>query len=73
MISASTVIPSPSATTARASSRAHLRERLANEASVAAVRSSPLAPFASSSTQSFVDGSPSTEIALKDVSTAGRR
>ena len=50
-----------------------LRMHSANSASLAGVRSMALAPFASKITVSFVEHSPSTEIALKLVSTAGRR
>ena len=72
-ISASTVAPSPSATIFRASSAQTLRRQSENSSSEAGVRSILLAPFASSRTESFVEHSPSTEIALKLASTAGRR
>ena len=72
-ISASTVAPSPSTTICFASSPHTVRRQSAKSSSVAGVRSTPLAPFASSRTVSFVEHSPSTEIALKLASTAGRR
>ena len=72
-ISASTVAPSPSTTICRASSPQTFRTASASSSSLAGVRSTPLAPFASRITASFVEHSPSTEIALKLASTAGRR
>ena len=41
--------------------------------SVAGVRSMPAAPFASRTTASFVEHSPSTEIELNDASTGASR
>ena len=49
------------------------RARRRTRASVAAVRSTPLSPFASRMTASFVEHSPSTEILLKLWSTARLR
>ena len=72
-ISATTVAPSPSATICLASSPQTVRRQSANCSSEAGVRVILLAPFASNTTVSLVEHSPSTEIALKLVSTAGRR
>ena len=58
-------MPSPSATISRASAVQTSRSAAANCSSRAGLRSTPLAPFASSTTASFVEHSPSTEIRLK--------
>ena len=71
--SAITVAPSPSATICCDRSAQTRRSASANASSLAGVRSTLLAPFASSTTASFVEHSPSTEIELNDASTAGRR
>ena len=73
LISASSVAPSPSATTCEESSRHRERSASAKASSVAGVRSRFEAPEASRTTASFVEHSPSTEIELKLASTAGRR
>ena len=58
-------MPSPSATISRASAAQTSPSAAANCSSRAGVRSTPLAPFASRTTASFVEHSPSTEIRLK--------
>ena len=72
-ISASTVTPSPSSTIWRDSDRQASSTAAAKAASLSALRAIPLTPLASRITVSFVEQSPSTEIALNVSSTAGRR
>ncbi len=73
LISAVKVAPSPSATIWPARSAQTARRHSSNVASLAAERVAPPAPFASRTTVSFVEHSPSTEMALKLSSTAARR
>ena len=73
-ISSTTVAPSPSATICRARSPHTSSSAAAKRASLARSRDAgPLAPLASSTTASFVEHSPSTEMRLNVRSTAGRR
>ena len=71
LISASSVAPSPSATIWRGEVAADVRERRRERGVGRGVRSTGAAPFASSTTASFVEHSPSTEIALKLVVDGG--
>ena len=72
-ISSTTVAPSPSATIWREMSAQTSRSAAANRASDAASRATADCPFASRTTASFVEQSPSTEMRLNVSSTAGRR
>ena len=67
------VAPSPPRTMPSASSRQTARNPPTNGAYSASPIVTPLAPFASSITQSFVDVSPSTVMALNVSSTASTR
>ena len=73
LISATSVAPSPSTTICDERSRQTVRSASANDVSVAGERSIGAAPDESSTTASFVEHSPSTEIALKLSATTGRR
>ena len=65
VIATSLVAPSPPRTMPSASSLATARKPSKSAGSAASSMVTPLAPLASANTQSLVDGSPSTVIALK--------